>query len=58
MHKDKIWLNIGRRFFISKMMKFGSFSEIQYCIDTICGHVFHKRPVLIDMSKFMNYQTY
>ena len=44
MHKDKIWLNTGRGFFISKIMKFGHFSNILYSIDTMCDWVFHKNP--------------
>ena len=45
-HKDKIWINVGQRFFISCMIIFGHINRIVYCIDTSSLCVHHKTPSL------------
>ena len=44
MHKDKLWLNVGKGLFVSRM-KFGNFNKIHYCIDTTGDHVFYKKSL-------------
>ena len=41
MHRDEVWLYVGRGFFVSKIIKFGYLNNIVYFIDAICGQVFH-----------------
>ena len=46
MGEDSAWQNLGRGFFVLRIMKYSHSTNMIYCIDTICGGLFYKKSLL------------
>ena len=45
-NNNNIWQNLGRGFFVSRIIKFGHSMNMIYHIDTTYGRIFYKNPSL------------
>ena len=57
IHKDSMWQNLGRRFFVLRTKKSGHYINIIYYFDTIYGRIFYKDPSWKDAVTSMKYQA-
>ena len=46
IHRDNVNKNLGRGFFVSRIVKVSHSMNLSYCINTICSIVFYKNPFL------------